>query len=131
MIREAELHAEEDRRQRERVELRNQAEHLLYTSGKTLQDLGEKLRADEKSRIEEARKALEEALRQENKDNDQEIRDKMEALTRILGEATTRIYQEAGAQAQAQTRGASADGSPGQGSGSFSQGGRTVEGEVR
>ncbi|MBE3578163.1 MAG: molecular chaperone DnaK [Limnochordales bacterium] len=129
MIREAELHAEEDRRQRERVELRNQAEHLLYTSGKTIQDLGEKLRADEKSRIEEARKALEQALSREN--NDQEVRDKMEALTRILGEATTRIYQEAGAQAQAHAQGQSANGTPGRESGSAGQGGRTVEGEVR
>jgi len=152
MVKEAELHAEEDRRQRERIELRNQAEQLLYTSGKTLQDMGEKLRADEKSRIEEARKALEQEVQRE--DNDQAVRDKMEALTRTLGEVTTRIYQEAGAQAQAQGQGSTGagggaggtgfngagggfsgfggNGGSGQAAGGDSQGqgGRTVEGEV-
>ncbi|HHV54376.1 MAG TPA: molecular chaperone DnaK [Firmicutes bacterium] len=110
MIREAEAHAEEDRKRRESIELRNQADQLVYTSGKTLQDLGEKIRADEKSRIEEARKALEKEL--QGKENDQAIREKMEALTRVLAEVTTRIYQEAGAQAQAQGQGGAAGAGP-------------------
>ncbi|MBE3583255.1 MAG: molecular chaperone DnaK [Limnochordaceae bacterium] len=108
MVREAEAHAEEDKRRRESIELRNQADQLVYTSKKTLDDLGAKVHSDEKERIEKARQELENALKAQD---DGQIREKMDALTKTLGEVTSRIYQEAGAQAQA-AGGGQANGAP-------------------
>ena len=104
MIKEAEAHAEEDRRRKELIEQRNQADALAYTVEKTLKELGEKIEAGDRSRVEEALKALKEVLQ---KDDLEAIREKKEALEKVWGEVAAKLYQagsgaEAGAQAGTQ-----------------------------
>jgi molecular chaperone DnaK len=94
MIREAESHAEEDKRRKELVEAKNQAEQLIYTADKTLKDLGDKVAGDEKAKIEAARNELSQASQGEDV---QAIRDKMEALSVALHSVTSRMYSQAGA----------------------------------
>ena len=94
MIREAESHAEEDKRRKELVEAKNQAEQLIYTADKTLKDLGDKVAGDEKAKIEAARNELSQASQGEDV---QAIRDKMEALSAALHSVTSRMYSQAGA----------------------------------
>jgi len=63
LVREAEAHAEEDRRRREEAETRNQADSLVYQTEKNLKEIGDKISADEKSRVERALNELKEALK--------------------------------------------------------------------
>ncbi|HEX6596886.1 MAG TPA: Hsp70 family protein, partial [Acidimicrobiales bacterium] len=63
MVRDAETHAEEDRRRREEAETRNQADTLVYQTERMLRDYADKIGPDEKSKIEEALKNVKEALR--------------------------------------------------------------------
>ena len=58
MIREAELHAEEDRRRQEEVEVRNQADNLIYTVEKNLRESGDKLSSETRAQVENALNAL-------------------------------------------------------------------------
>lgn len=92
MIKEAKEHEEEDRRKREEVELRNNADSLIYTTEKTLSELGEKLSQEQKEKVESAVKSLRRAL--EGKDIGK-IKEEMERLQKVLQEAGTAIYQEA------------------------------------
>ncbi|MFS8572424.1 MAG: molecular chaperone DnaK [Clostridia bacterium] len=115
MIREAEAHAEEDKKRKEAAEARNEADSLVYTVEKTLKDLGDKMTDDQKRRVEEAKDALKKAL--EGQDT-AEIKAKTEALNKVLHEVSTAIYQQ-----QAQSAGA--QGSGGQ-SGGEKKGGDNV-----
>ncbi|MEM3421318.1 MAG: molecular chaperone DnaK [Candidatus Hadarchaeum sp.] len=92
MIKEAKEHEEEDRRKKEEVELRNNADSLIYTTEKTLSELGEKLSQEQKEKVESAVKSLKTAL--EGKDVGK-IREEMEKLQKVLQEAGAAIYQEA------------------------------------
>ncbi|RMF00576.1 MAG: molecular chaperone DnaK, partial [Alphaproteobacteria bacterium] len=112
MVKEAEAHAEEDRKRREGVEIRNQAEALIHSTEKTLGELGDKVSDADKSTIEEAIKELKTAL--EGDDNDA-VKAKVDALAQAsmkLGEA---MYQAA--QAEGGAGGDGADGSGGAASG--------------
>jgi len=94
MVEESERYAEEDRKKKELAEQRNAADTLIYTAEKSLKDLGDKVTADERERI---NKAIEE-LRKVMDGNDVEaIKAKQEALSQALYQATTRIYQSQGA----------------------------------
>jgi molecular chaperone DnaK len=93
MIREAEQFAEQDRRRREEAELRNEADSLAYTAEKTLGELREKLSEEERKGVEKAVGELREALAGKEV---AKIREKMESLKRVLGEATSRIYRSSG-----------------------------------
>ncbi|HOL07640.1 MAG TPA: Hsp70 family protein, partial [Methanomassiliicoccaceae archaeon] len=95
MVKEAEQFAEEDKKKKEKVELMNQADTLLYTSTKTLEDLGDKVTAEEKDKINKAAEELREAMKAEDIDA---VKGKVEALTKELAAVSTRIYQEAAAQ---------------------------------
>ncbi|ROR32079.1 molecular chaperone DnaK [Inmirania thermothiophila] len=88
MIKDAELHAEEDRRARELVEARNQADNLIHATRKSLGELGDKVEAADKAQAEEAIKALEEAMKGDDKAE-------IEARTRALAEISGRIAQKA------------------------------------
>src|SRR5690606_19022481 len=92
MMEDAEKHAEEDRKKKEAAEARNEGDTLVYTVEKTLADLGDKVPADDKRRIEEARDALKKAL--EGTDI-AEIKAKTEALNKALHEVSTKVYQQA------------------------------------
>ena len=91
MVRDAEAHADEDRKFREVVEARNQADALLHSTQKSLSELGDKVTADEKTSIESAMEALREALKSDDKDA-------IEEKARALGEASAgmaqRVYSE-------------------------------------
>ncbi|MCL6610138.1 MAG: molecular chaperone DnaK [Peptococcaceae bacterium] len=98
MVKEAEAHAEADRKRREEVELRNQADSVVYQAEKTIRDLGDKA---DKAKVETVNRAVEE-LKEALKGGDTElIRRKLEAVTQPLYELTSLLYQQQGAQQQA------------------------------
>jgi len=101
MIKEAQQFAEEDERRRKEVEARNEADSLLYTAEKTKKDLGDKISKDQVERIDKAEAELREALG--GKDVDK-IKSKCEALTKVLQEVGTVVYQQAAAQHAAQAK---------------------------
>jgi molecular chaperone DnaK len=107
MVSDAESHAEEDRKQRELAEARNLAENLAYQSEKQVEELGDKIEAENKEEIEAAIKDVREALGAESAE---EINAKSEALTAAMTKVSEQIYAAAQAEAEASQDGASADG---------------------
>lgn len=100
-IKEAEQYAEEDKKKKEEVEVKNQAEGMLFETEKQMNELGDKVTADEKSKVDAAREDLKKAVEA----NDVEgIKAKIEALTQAFYPISSRIYQEA-QQAQASAAG--------------------------
>ncbi len=95
MIREAEQYAEQDRRARELAEARNLADSLIYTTEKTLSELGEKLKEEHKNRIRKAVEELKEAMKTERAE---EINKKAEELRKVVQEAGAEVYQRAAAE---------------------------------
>jgi len=94
MKREAELYAEEDRRRREEIELRNQADNLAYTAEKTLREVGEKIPAPIRSEIEEKVRRVREAL---SGQDITAVRRAMDDLSYALQRAGAAVYgQQAG-----------------------------------
>jgi len=107
MVTDAESHAEEDRKFRELVDARNQADGLIHAAEKTLSDLGEKATAEERLAVENAVADLKTALEGDDKDT-------IDAKTAALGEASgglaERLYAEQAADAGAEgAEGAPAD----------------------
>ena len=101
MIKEAEQFAEQDKRIKEEAEIRNTADSLIYTSEKTLSDLGDKLASDQKTKVQEALQGLKGALKAGGL---AEISAKVEELRRVVQEAGATVYQQAESQrAQQQT----------------------------
>ncbi|GAB6877214.1 molecular chaperone DnaK [Thermaerobacter litoralis] len=98
MIKEAEQHAEEDRRRKELIEARNQADSLLYQARKTLKDNEGKLDAGLKQRVEDRIKALEEVAQGDDLGT---IRRRSEELSEALLEIGRRIYEQQAAAAGA------------------------------
>jgi len=107
MKREAQLHAEEDRRRREEIDLKNQADNLIYSTDKQLKELGDRLSPEHKAKIENARNRLDKAVKE---NNTAEIRAAIDALNQAWSEASTRMYQQAGATSQASTGTSGSDG---------------------
>jgi len=100
-IKEAEQYAEEDKKKKEEVEVKNQAEGMLFETEKQMNELGDKVTADEKSKVDAAREDLKKAVEA----NDvEDIKAKIEALTQAFYPISSRIYQEA-QQAQASAAG--------------------------
>jgi molecular chaperone DnaK len=91
MVRDAESHAEEDRRFHELVEARNQADNLIHATNKSLRDLGEKIEAQEKKEIEDAIASLQQAMRSDNKD---EIQAGTNRLAELSGRLSERVYKQ-------------------------------------
>lgn len=94
-IKEAERFAEEDRKRREKVETINSAESLIYSTEKTLEELGEKVTADEKEKLKKKIEELREAV---NGGEIPKIKEKMEALSKEMYAISSRIYQQAAQQ---------------------------------
>jgi molecular chaperone DnaK len=112
-IKDAEAHAEEDKKKRELIEVRNQLDSLIYATERSMVDLGDKLTAEDKGNVnvalEDAKKAL------ESKDADA-IRTAMEALTKASHKLSEEVYKKAaassaaaGGSAQPGANGAAAD----------------------
>ncbi|MCR6656170.1 MAG: molecular chaperone DnaK [Opitutus sp.] len=104
MTKEAELHAEEDRKRKEAVEAKNQLDSTIYQLEKTLKDAGDKLPADKKSKIESA---IADAKKDLESNDSERMKSAQEKLTALGAE----LYAEA--QAAAQAAGASAGGDAG------------------
>jgi molecular chaperone DnaK len=94
MVKEAELHAEEDKKEREKAEVRNEADSMIYATEKNIKDLGDKVSAEDKSKTEEAIANLRKAL--EGGDL-QAIKEKTEALKQASYKIAEEIYKQQGA----------------------------------
>ena len=108
MVKDAEAHADEDRRFRELVDVRNQADGLIHATRKSLGELDEQVDEQEKGEIEAAIKALEAAVAGDDK---AEIEAKMQTLTDLSGKLAERAYQKS------QEAGSQGDGGPSGGNG--------------
>jgi len=91
MVRDAESHAEEDRKFEELVTVRNTADSLMHATRKTLEESADKVEPDEKGAIESALSELEVALKGDDKDD---IEAKTRALTEASGSLAQRMYEE-------------------------------------
>jgi molecular chaperone DnaK len=129
MVREAEQFAEQDRSRKEEADIRNNADSILYTVEKTKQDLKDKINKEDLERLDKASADLRQAVA--GKDVN-EIRSKLDQLTKILQEVGTAAYQQAaGGQAQAGPQpGPQAGPQPGEPS-SQNQGERTVDADYK
>lgn len=92
-IKEAERYAEEDKKHKEEIETKNQAEGMIFEVEKQMNELGDKVNDSEKTAVENAKKDLQEALN--NNASAEDLKSKMEALTNAFYPISTRIYQEA------------------------------------
>ncbi|HDY73826.1 MAG TPA: molecular chaperone DnaK, partial [Euryarchaeota archaeon] len=97
-VKDAERFAAEDEKKKERAEVLNQADTLVYSAEKTLEDLKDKLSDDERKNIESGKDALAEAIKSEDVER---IKSESESLQKIMNDVATKVYQEA-AQQQAQ-----------------------------
>ena len=97
MVKDAEAHAEEDRKAKELVEARNMAENLVHASRKSMQDLGDKVTEEEKKDIEAAIADVEEAIKGDDKSA---IETKTQKLGEVAGKLAERVYQQNAEQPQ-------------------------------
>ncbi|MCP9808140.1 molecular chaperone DnaK [Cyanobium sp. HWJ4-Hawea] len=110
MVKDAESNASVDKEKRERIDLKNQAETLVYQSEKQLGELGDKVGADDKAKVEASSAKLKEALEKEDFET---IKSELETLQQALYAAGAAVYQQA-----AGAEGAAAAGGNGNGAGS-------------
>ncbi len=96
MRKEAELHAEEDKRRKEEIETVNQADTLIYTTEKMLKDFKDKLPSDKKKPIEDKLKELKDEMNKERRDVSA-IKKKMEELNKVVQDASVEMYKNASA----------------------------------
>ena len=94
-VKEAEEYAAEDKKRREAVDVRNNADQMVYQTEKTVADLGDKITEEEKGKIETAKEALKEALKGEDLDA---IKAKMEELQKEIFAISEKIYKAANPQ---------------------------------
>lgn len=107
MIKEAEENAEQDKKRRQEAELRNEADHLIFTTDKTLKDLGDKVSDAEKQEVEKAKEELKSAL--EGKDIEA-IKQKKEALEEKVQQLSVKLYEQMSKQQQANQADATSQG---------------------
>lgn len=107
MVKDAESHAEEDKKFHELVTARNQADNMIHAVTKSLSEAGDKVSADEKTAIEKAVEALKEAMKSDNKDA-------IEAKTKELTEASSKMAERLYAQGQPGQGGGEAGGPGGE-----------------
>jgi molecular chaperone DnaK len=103
MVRDAEAHAEEDRRKREEADIRNGADSLVYQTEKLLKEQGEKFSGDEKSNVESALADLKTALAGEDTDAVKAAHEKLLTVSQAF---TQRLYEQASAEAGGASGGA-------------------------
>ena len=100
MVKDAEAHQAEDKKLRETIEAKNNAESVVYSTEKALKDYGDKVSASEKSKIEDALKALKDTLASTSA-TAEEIKAKTDALQQASMELGQKVYEAAQAQQQA------------------------------
>ncbi|MEK4453835.1 MULTISPECIES: molecular chaperone DnaK [unclassified Paenibacillus] len=110
MMKDAELHAEEDRKRKELVEAKNGADQLVYSTEKVIKDLGDKADASDVEKANEAKDKVKAAL---ETDNLEEINAATEALTEIVQQLSMKLYEQAAQAEQGAEGGAgAAEGAP-------------------
>nr|QNO55668.1 chaperone protein DnaK [Methanosarcinales archaeon ANME-1 ERB7] len=92
MVKESEKYSEEDKKRKEEVELVNQADSLVYTSEKTISELGDKISKEQKENVERAKDKLKESLKVQDM---AKIKTDLDELTKALHEVSAVVYQEA------------------------------------
>ena len=97
MVKDAEAHAEEDRKARELVEARNRADNLVHAARKSMQELGDKVDAGEKKDIEAAIKEVEDAIKGDDRTA---IEEKTAKLSGVAGNLAERVYKQQAERAQ-------------------------------
>lgn len=97
MVREAEQYAEEDQKRKEKVEIRNQADQMIFVTEKTLKDLGDKVDEAELAKANEAKEKLKKAL---EGDDTEAIKQASEELEKVVQELSVKLYQQAQQQAE-------------------------------
>ncbi|HIJ06270.1 MAG: Chaperone protein DnaK [Methanomicrobiales archaeon 53_19] len=97
MVKDAELHEEEDKKKREEIEIRNNADMAAYSAEKLIKESGDKLDDEDKTSIEEAVAALRTTLEGEDT---VAIKEKMDTLQEAVFKVTTKLYQKSGEAAQ-------------------------------
>ncbi|KUK45911.1 MAG: Chaperone protein DnaK, partial [Anaerolinea thermophila] len=122
MRQEAELHAEEDRKRRDLIEAKNRADNMVYSSEKTLKDLGDKVPGDLKQKVEDAAAKVREVKEGEDINA---INSATDALTEVLQQLGSAAYQ---AQGETPEQEASGGKSPDEGSGNDED---VVDGEFK
>lgn len=97
----AQAHAEEDRKRKEEIDLRNQADNLVYSTDKYLREYGDKISPEARLQVEEAKRRLETAL----KDNPSDLRAALDNLNQVSSNAFSQMYQQPGGQQAGQQYG--------------------------
>jgi molecular chaperone DnaK len=109
LIKDAELHADEDKQKRALVDARNQADALIYATEKSIKDLGEKVDAETKTNVEQGVESLKKAMETEDVEQIQKLSEELTQVSHKLAEA---MYQQA-SQASEADAGAAGDEQPG------------------
>ncbi|HEY2924075.1 MAG TPA: molecular chaperone DnaK [Candidatus Eisenbacteria bacterium] len=95
MVADAESHSEEDRKRREAIEAKNRGEQLAYETEKNLKEMGEKIDAESRARLDGALDTLKKAV---ERGDTEEIRSASDALTQLWNEVSSKLYAEASKQ---------------------------------
>jgi len=99
MVKQAQDYADQDKRAKEKAEIRNKADNLAYSAEKSLKDLAGKIDSAQKQKVENAIKDLRESVKT---DDEKEIQQKMDNLTNALHEISAKMYQESGKKGEQQ-----------------------------
>jgi molecular chaperone DnaK len=119
MVKDAEVHSDEDRKRREVIDARNQADQLIYSLDKLLKESKDKIPANDAEKVKEEIENTKKAIETENVDT---IRNAIEALSNASHKLTETLYQQAGPQAQPEAGQAHQSSSPHDGGGASSGG---------
>ncbi len=90
MVKQAQEYSDQDKRTKEKIETKNKADNLAYSAEKSLKDMGDKIDAAQKQKIESAIKDLRESTKTED---EKDMQQKMEALSNVLHELSAKMYQ--------------------------------------
>jgi molecular chaperone DnaK len=97
MKKDAEIHAEEDKKKQEGIEIKNSADTLIYATEKTIKEAGDKIKPEDKKELEEKMNSLKEA---QKSDNIEEIKSKTKELSDVAQRVGTELYKQQSASAQ-------------------------------
>lgn len=104
MVQDAEKHAEEDKKKKEEVEAKNNADHMIYQTEKLLKESGDKLQPSDKSEIESKVSTLKSAIESNNTDNIKKFTDELQASWSKASETLYKQGQQAGGQTEQQSQ---------------------------
>jgi len=110
MVKDAEIHATEDKKEKEKAEVRNEADNLIYTTEKSLKDYGDKISDEDSKKIEDAAAELKKCM---EADDNEQMKSKIEDLKQAAYKLAEEVYKNSQAQAQSEAGDAAAPGGDG------------------